>query len=252
MSVSKPMDFPTANKRPTYAAQVTETQQINYEALVSYVPVPGPQGPQGLRGEKGDKGEKGEKGDAGRDGKDGKDGKDGRQGPTGPKGPSGESSLSSSGQQAGWASYYNLNKNSFKLGALQGNDGWVSVWVDGDGNGTNQSYLPTGQVSLWNPNTRMLNFKGLKEGSQIFVTYNFDLTTYSNNTELWVRAYFPNIDLDVPQFVASLKYQFTYNIYVTQHFFIEDKKMLTAGAIPQFRTDYDSSLSMNSIYVSVV
>lgn len=38
MSVSKPMDFPTANKRPTYAAQVTENQQVNSEALVSYVP----------------------------------------------------------------------------------------------------------------------------------------------------------------------------------------------------------------------
>lgn len=248
MAVSKSMDFPFG-KKSTYAAQVTETQQSNSDALVSYLPVPGPQGPQGLRGERGEKGEKGEKGDSG---KDGKDGKDGKQGIAGPRGIAGESSLSSSGQQAGWASYHNLNKNIFKLGVLQGEDGWVNVWVDGEGHKTNQKYLPTNQVSLWNSNTRMLNFKGLKEGSQVFVTYNFDLTTYSNNTELWVRAYFPNIDIDIPQFVASLKYQFTYNIYVTQHFFIEDKKMLTAGAIPQIRTDYDASLFMNSIYVSVV
>jgi hypothetical protein len=41
-------------------------------------------------------------------------------------------------------------------------------------------------------------------------------------------------------------------MYVTQHFFIEDDGMWNSGAVPQIRTDYDSSVIMNSIYVSVV
>jgi len=251
MAVSKSMDFPSS-KKSSYAAQVVETQNTGNDVLINYVPVPGPSGAQGQQGLQGPQGPKGDKGDKGDPGRDGKDGLPGLKGDKGTPGKDGLSSLSTSGQQAGWGSYFNKNKNDFKLGVTCGDDGWVSVWVDSLGAGSNQKYLPTESVSLWNSNSRMLNFKGLKEGAQIFVTYNFDLTTYANNTELWVRTYFPNIGIDIPQFVASLKYQFTYNIYATQHFFIEDKKMLTAGAIPQIRTDYDSSVAMNSIYVSVV
>lgn len=242
MAVSKSMDFPGKNKS-NYAAQVVQSQQSSSDVLINYVPVPGPAGPQGPMGPAGPQGPKGNPG---------KDGEKGPKGDRGTPGKDGLSSLSSSGQQAGWGSYFNLNKKEFRLGATQGEDGWVSFWVDGKGSATNEKYLPKDSVSLWNPNTRNLNFKGLKVGSQVFVTYNFDLTTYSNNTEVWIRTLFTNVDKDISQFVASLKYQFTYNLYVTQHFFIEDSDVWSSGGIPQIRTDYDSSATINSIYVSVI
>lgn len=239
MAVAKSMDFPNS-KKSSYAAQVVQTQSSNPEVLINYVPVPGPQGPQGLTGPQGPKGEPG------------KDGSQGPRGERGTPGKDGESSLSSSGQQAGWASYFNSKKLDFKLGVTRGDEGWVSFWVDAEGSGTNETYLPKDSVSLWNPSSRQLNFRGIKEGSQVFVTYNFDLTTFNNNTEVWVRTFFPGLDKDISQFVASLKYQFTYNIYVTQHFFIENNKMKMLGAMPQLRTDYDSIVNINSIYVSVI
>lgn len=239
MAVSKSMDFP-GNKKSSYAAQVVETQTTNSDILTNYIPVPGPVGPQGP---------------AGIPGPMGPAGKDGIQGPKGEKGvpgKEGKSSLSSSGQQAGWGAYFNANKKPINLGVNYGEDGWVSVWVDSKGSGTNELYLPQDCTSLWNEHQRMLNFHGLKIGSQVFVTYNFELTTNSNNTEVWIRTFFPKSTTEISQFVASLKYQYVYNMYVTQHFFIENETMWTSGAIPQIRTDYDSSIIMNSIYVSVV
>ena len=79
-----------------------------------------------------------------------------------------------------------------------------------------QFRLPLG---VWNPNTQRLNFKGLKVGAQVQITYNFELTTYNNNTEVWVRTFFPKSTVDISQHVGSLKYQYTYNMNVTQHFF---------------------------------
>lgn len=245
MAVSKSMDFPNASKS-SYAAQVQQSQPgISQESTLSFLPVPGPVGPQGP---------------AGRDGKDGKDGERGPAGPEGPKGPKGDrgipgldgkSSLSSSGQQAGWAAYFNNLSNTFKLGVTQGNDGWVNIFIKSDEN-KEESYLPENTVSLWNDNSRTLNFKGLSQGSQVFITYNFELTTYTSNTEVWMRTLFPNADYEVSQFVASLKYQHTYPISVTQQVFIENQKIWGSGAVPQIRTDYDASAIMKSIYVSVV
>lgn len=242
MPVSKSMDFP-GNKKSTYADQVVQTQTTNSDALINYVPVPGPQGPQGPAGQPGPQGPAG---------KDGKEGPKGERGLPGKDGKEGKSSLSSSGQQAGWASYFNLNKKPINLGVGYGDEGWVSVWVDSKGSATNEKYIPEDCTSLWNAEQRMLNFHGLKVGSQVFVTYNFELTTEYNNTEVWIRTLFPKSTTEISQFVASLKYQYIYNMYVTQHFFIENDNMWNSGAIPQIRTDYDSSIVMNSIYVSVI
>lgn len=245
MAVSRSMDFPKS-KKSSYAAQVVETQQNTSEVLTNYIPVPGPQGaqgpqgPVGPKGEPGDKGPKGDKGDLGKSGKDGKDGKNGL------------SSLSSSGQQAGWAIYKNSKPKEFKLGATEGTDGWVHVYVESKDNHINETYMPQGSVSLWNSVSRRLNFKGLKKGSHILITYNFDLTTYQNNSEVWVRTYFPNIDHEVTTFAASLKYQYSYPMSITQSFFIEDEDMWSSSAIPQIRSDYPCSVVINSISVSVI
>jgi hypothetical protein len=245
MAVSKSMDFP-GSKKSSYAAQVEQSQATGLpDNAFSFLPVPGPVGPQGPPG---------------RDGKDGKDGKEGPQGlegKPGPKGPQGTagkdalSSLSSSGQQAGWASYHNKSEKPFKLGISEGDDGWVTTFVLSEGK-SNELYLPKGCASLWNHHARSFNFKGLKIGAQVFITYSFELTTYTSNTEAWIRTYSKNSNIDIAQFIGSMKYQHTYPITVTQQVFIENEKIWGNGAVPQIRTDYDSSVIIKSIYVSVV
>ena len=243
MAVSKSMDFP-GGKKSSYAAQVAQSQATTTpDNTLSFLPVPGPVGPQGP---------------AGRDGRDGADGKEGPQGPEGkmgPKGPPGKeglSSLSSSGQQAGWASYTNTIDKPTKLGISQGDDGWVTLLLDTKDKNQNELYLPKGCTSLWNSHQRALNFHGIKEGSQVFVTYNFEITTYTPNTEVWLRTYFASKDKEFVELIGSFKYQNVYNLSATQQIFIEDAAMWGNGAVPQIRTDFDASVIFNSVYVSVV
>jgi hypothetical protein len=243
MAASKSMDFPGA-KKYSYAAQVEQSQSSPYqENSLSFLPVPGPVGPQGPAG------------------RDGKDGKEGPQGPEGQKGEKGErgltgqnglSSLSSSGQQAGWASYINTIEKPIKLGISQGDDGWVTLLLDTKDKKQNEKYLPKGCTSLWNSHQRALNFHGIKEGAQVFVTYNFELTTYTPNTEVWLRTYFASKNKEFVQLIGSFKYQNVYSLSATQQIFIEDTVMWGSGAVPQIRTDFDASVILNSVYVSVV
>jgi hypothetical protein len=243
MAASKSMDFPGA-KKFSYAAQVEQSQSSPYqENALSFLPVPGPQGPQGPAG------------------KDGKDGLPGPAGPEGQKGQKGEkgstgqnglSSLSSSGQQAGWASYTNVLDRPIKLGISQGDDGWVTLILDTKDKDQNEQYLPKDCTSLWNSHQRALNFHGIKQGSQVFITYNFELTIYTANTEVWLRTYFASKDKEFVQLIGSFKYQNVYNLSATQQIFIEDQSMWGNGAVPQIRTDFDSSVILNSVYVSVV
>ena len=243
MAVSKSMDFPSG-KKSSYAAQVEQSQATSTpDNTLSFLPVPGPVGPQGP---------------AGKDGKDGKqgpegpEGKAGAKGQQGPAGKDGLSSLSSSGQQAGWASYTNVLDKPTKLGISQGDDGWVTLILDTKDKNQNEKYLPKGCTSLWNSHQRALNFHGIKEGSQVFVTYNFELTTNTPNTEVWLRTYFASNDQEFVQLVGSFKYQGTYVLSTTQQIFIENSSMWGNGAVPQIRTDFDSSVIFNSVYVSVV
>jgi hypothetical protein len=240
MALSKGMDFPGA-KKSSYAAQVQQNQSTQVqETGLSFLPVPGPVGPSGQPG---------------RDGKDGPQGVQGPEGPQGPKGAPGKdgaSSLSSSGQQAGWGKYYNNTLSYIKLGANEGTDGWVRIGTDAEGRLTNEDYLPNGTVSLWNKHSRTFNFKGLKEGSQVFITYDLELTTYSSNTEIWARVFFPELDQDSATFVASLKYQYTYPISFTSHFIIEDLDRWKSLAYPEIRADYDASVVVKSISISVI
>jgi hypothetical protein len=243
MATSKSMDFP-GSKKSSYVAQVEQSQSAPYQDnTLSFLPVPGPVGPQGPTGKDGKNGEPGPMGP---------EGQKGEKGERGQSGQNGLSSLSSSGQQAGWASYTNTIDKPIKLGISQGDDGWVTLPLETKDRYQNETYLPKGCTSLWNSHQRALNFHGIKEGSQIFVTYNFELTTYSANTEVWLRTYFASKNQEFVQFVGSLKYQNTYNLSVTQNIFIEDQAMWGNGAIPQLRTDFDASVILNSVYVSVV
>lgn len=239
MAVSKSMDFP----KNSYAAQVAQSQNIPSSNDINYIPVPGPQGPQGSPGPKGDKGDRGPEGPAGQDGKKGEKGNPGKDG---------LSSLSSSGQQAGWAFYAANKLKTIKLGALQGNDGWVDARIDGNGSATNEKFLPAETASIWNPNSYTFNFRGLKEGCNLFITYNFEITTLQSNTEIWIRTFFPEGGQSVESFIGSLKYQNVYDLYFTQNIPIMNKNMINTNPIPQLRTDYDSLAVMKSISVSVI
>jgi len=241
MAASKSMDFPSA-KKSSYAAQVEQSQASPYqENALSFLPVPGPQGQPGPPGRDGRDGEKGEQGFTGNIGP---------QGERGLKGADGLSNLSSSGQQAGWASYLNNSLSDIRLGATRGIDGWVSLYMTSEKN--NEEFLPKDAVSLWNSHSRMLNFKGIKIGSQVFVTYNIELTTFTANTEVWLRTFFPAHEQEIAQLVGSFKYQNVYDISVTQQIFIENQQIWGNGGVPQIRTDFDASVIFKSVYVSVV
>lgn len=239
MSVSKNMDFPSS-KKSSYSqlAQQTSTQES-----VSYIPVPGPQGPKGEpgstgpRGERGEKGDPGPKGDTGKNGKDGKDGKDGK------------SYLPVYEQDTGWAKYENSSEEQTRLGATRGQDGWVSFTIDR--NSSIEKYLPRDSVSLYGGDTKRLNFKGLKVGSRVDITYSFEIETFGSNTELWCRTYLPGTDRDVTSLMGVLKYQYTYDMSVTQSIFIENESDKNSGAVPQLRTDMDALARLKTIHVSV-
>jgi hypothetical protein len=238
--VSKSVDFP----KSAYASQVLQ-QQTPSTDIATYIPVPGPQGPQGPPGI---------------DGKDGSPGPEGPQGPEGQKGQKGNngqdglSSLSSSGQQAGWASYTNLKSAEARLGISKGNDGWVSLELTEKGSVKNENFMPKSAfgTSLYNFNSKSLTFKPLEIGSIVNVTYNFELTTYTNNTEVWFRTDFPLAKSSASKLIGSFKYQYIYDISVDQQFFIENQGIWSSGGIPQIRTDFDATAILKSIYVSVM
>lgn len=240
MSIVKSMGFPEGSKASDgYASKVLQQSNESLQPNSNYIPVPGPQGERGIKGEKGDRGPEGPKGDKGDPGARGKDGKDGK------------SLISVSGQQPGWASYHNKNIKQVALGISRGDSGWVSLAVDGLGKYSTSMYLPEASTELYNKDAGMLTFRGLKIGSIVKVTYNVELETYVNNTELWIRSSFIGMEHSVTKFVGSFKYQHVYNLSIDQEFYIEDKSLWSSGVIPQARTDFDASIKIKSIYVSV-
>lgn len=242
MAISKNIDIPIG-KKTSYAAQVEQTQlSSSTENTLSFLPVPGPQGPAGPQGLKGDIGPQGPAG---------KDGKDGKDGAKGPMGPAGKSYSVPYDQEVGWVSYGNQKSVNFFLGADKGDDGWVHVFVDGLGSKTNKLYLPKNSVDLYSGELRKINLRQLSLGAQVDITYNFSLTTFSNNTEVWARSFNVNQELSPTSFVASLKYQYEYDLSTTHRVFIQNEQQLNSGIMPQIRTDLDSMVNMKSIVISV-
>lgn len=232
------MDFPISKK--AYASKVDQSQ--NAQQQPTFLPVPGPQGPEGKpgrQGETGPQGPKGDKGDPGIPGKDGKNGKDGK------------SYFPVYEQNAGWGTYFNKNQKHIRLGADKGEDGWVNVYVDALGSGTNENYLPKDSVSLYNANSKRINLKGLNLGSQLTITYNFEVTTFNPNTEIWFRSYLPNSKQAITSFVANLKYDYSYELSVSHNIFLASEVDKVGGIVPQLRSDYAAIGVMKSISVSV-
>lgn len=233
------MDFPS-NKKTDYASKVQAAQAPAAEiSNLVYMPVPGPEGPRGPKGESGPAGPSGPKGDKGDSGKDGKNGKDGK------------SFSSVSGQEPGWAFYGNEEQPAIRLGANRGDDGWVSFYVDAKSKATNEKYLPKSITSLYNTAARRLNFKPLNLGSRIEVIYTFEVETFGNNTELWLRTLFPNSNEEMVSYIGSLKYQYPYEMSVTQTVFLDKESNKISGAVPQLRSDLDCIVKIKSIHISV-
>lgn len=241
ISISKNMDFPV-NKKTGYAAQVQQAQMHPAESGIAYLPVPGPQGPQGP---------KGQPGNPGKDGEPGKSGKAGEKGPQGIPGKDGKSYFPKYEQSAGWGSYEDLNGKTFKLGFSNGVDGWVSVFLEPKSINSYEKYLPEGNVGLYNPSSRKINLRHLNLGSQVQISYNFEVTTFHNNTEIWFRSIFPGSEESVTSFVANLKYQYTYELSATHSLVLKTEQDKSSGIIPQMRSDLDAVAKLKNIYVSI-
>lgn len=240
MTVSKNMDFPL-NKKSGYASKVQQTDP-EITPGSNLIPIVGPQGPVGPAGQKGDKGDKGDRGEPG------------PQGPQGPKGDSAialESFLPPYKQKPGWALYQNSKFKDFTLGATRGDDGWVTVFVDPDKTTTLETFLPDDKVSLYSGETHRINLKHLEVGTQVRITYNFDVITMTNNTELWCRSYFPDTGNEVTTFVSLLKYQYEYPISETHIFALTNEIDRVSGIVPQLRADMDCIVRVKSIAISV-
>ena len=229
-----------------YAEAVAETvietnnpsvPDIDYKILV------GPPGPQGLTGRAGEAGPKGDKGDPG------------EKGPKGDRGPAGETlyinkkGTETQPTKSGWAYYENLDQKQIFLGLDKGDEGWVNLLNDSKGQ-TIEKHLPIGKVSLWNTETQKLNFKQLDIGTKVEIVYNFEIETFDNNVEVWLRTYsLPS--LNVSQFVANLKYKYIYDFSISQTMYILNEKMKRANVVPQIRTDLDSAVRVKSFTVHI-
>ena len=238
MAVSKSMEFPY--KKP-YASKVNE-QPVNENQ--SFIPVPGPQGLPGSPGPKGDKGDPGERGPKGPKGDKGDPGKPGTNG------KDGKSYFPVYMQNAGWAKYISASSKQRKIGATEGDDGWVGFWLETD-NSSIELYLPEDSVSLYNPNTRRINFKGLNIGAQVQISYRFEITTFSANTEVWCRSLSSNEESSVTSFIGNLKYEYSYDISVNHSVTVDSEATRIFGVLPQLRSDYPATAVLKSIYVSV-
>lgn len=245
MAVSKSVPTPFQTK-DSYLEKVIESQQsISQEPSTQqslYIPVPGPQGPQGPGGQKGDKGDKGDTGPAGPQGPKGESGKDGRNGKDGRDG------VSLSGQQPGWVKYNNSIQRPVNLGITEGDNGWVNLIFKPSS--SNSNFLPKNNESLWSDAAQAFNFLGLSSGTKIQISYDIQLTTYSSNTDVWIRTFFLKNNSGIINFVGSLKYQNRYDFIIDQTIYIEDDTYRSL-AKPQIRTDFQAEMILKGITISV-
>lgn len=239
--MAKSMDFPGASKKQAYSSIIeTQTNNLSDQAFSPiFYGQPGPRGPQGVIGERGEPGPKGDVGPAG------------PKGPKGEKGDSGKNYETPSGQNPGWAYYYNDNQRPFQLGADKGKDGWVSFFIDGKDIKSSELFLQDHGVPLWNIETKRINFKPLKLGSIVKIKYDFAVETFSNNTEAFIRTLCSETEKETTTYLGALKYQYTYEMSCEQTVYVNDSSMKTHGGIPQFRTDSPALLIPKGIYISV-
>lgn len=232
MTISHNTEFP----KSAYADKV----QSQKSDELTFFAVPGPPGPPGKDGAPGPKGELGPPG---------KDGERGPRGEQGIPGKDGKSHFPSYEQNAGWARYTNKQTNTVPTGATRGDDGWVTLFIKIDQ--AIEDFLPDGSVSLYSDEIRKINTRGLQVGSQLSITYDIEVITFSSNTEVWMRSQFLKSDNSCTTFSAILKYQHTYELSVTHNLFVKTRDDKISGIVPQIRTDLDAAVKIKSISISV-
>lgn len=238
--MAKSMEFPESVKKKKYSEVINKDEDSSSTLLTNYIAVPGPQGPQGLQGPKGDQGIQGIQGPKGDPGKNGKDGKDGL------------GIISPSKQNIGWALYYNHERNVISLGADKGNDGWVRLNIKSEGPKTNENFIPRDNyVALWMDSAQKINLKGLKVGAMLDISYNIEITTLQNNTELWYRSYTESSEHYPTSYGGILKYQFSYDMCLDQRIVVDSYLTWSSGIFPEIRTDNDSLMIVKSIIIGV-
>lgn len=242
MAVSKSMNFPGENN---YIKQVKRNQENPSELLPGFIAIPGPQGPPGPTGRPGEPGPKGDPG------LKGEQGEKGLRGERGLPGKDGTSYLPVYGQKTGWAVYDSQQVHTARIGISRVDGGWASLYLINKGSLTNEKYLPENNISLYNYGSRRINFKHLNLGTQVDITYNILLNTYSNNTEVWIRSYFSEEEDPVVSYVGLLKYQYAYNLSINQKIYLDSEDKIRVGVVPQIMTDMDVEASLNSIHISV-
>ena len=232
------VEFPKS-KASKYSEQVNRNESLLSEP--GYIAVPGPPGP------KGDIGPKGPKGDTG---PAGPKGDKGAKGDPGPSGPPGKDALSVYKQEPGWAQYVDKNPTEFRLGATRGDDGWVSLKLLKPK--AVESYQPINfKGNLYNENSYRVNTKPLKIGSSVSLRYDFEIETFSSNTEIWMRSSFPGTGSDVTTFAGYFKYAYSYSFSVFHELQVTDEAKRIAGIFPEIRSDMESLLKLKSITISV-
>jgi len=235
LALSKNMSFPVESKN-RYAELVQNTSAPRQENFIS---IPGPAGPRGEQGPKGEVGPKGERGPKGEDGKPGLNGKDGKDG---------SPFILKNNQNPGFAKYYDSGKKTYRLGADQGDEGWVKVSVDVDR--FIEDYLPDGSGTLYNKNSKLINLKGLNIGSIVRVVYEFEVESLVPNTELWCRSTMD--EQEQSTFLASFKYPHTYSVSTEHAMIIEKMIERQNGIFTEIRSDYDCLLKIKSFTVYVM
>ena len=242
------MESPQPLKRKGYSQAIQEAELQQPQDLREYIPVPGLTGVQGERGLKGEPGEKGDTGPAG------PKGDTGQAGPQGVRGEPGRVTGGQDvapGQYLGWAHYKNKKDLATRLGPEKGNDGWVFPKFELDVDGSNSTYMPDGYSSLVLLDSNMLTFKSLKIGAKIDIKYDFEITTYSNYTELWLRLFTEKYENLPTSYVANFKYQYSYDMSFFQTLYLDTSKIKNSVIRPEFRTDAESSIVLKGMYISV-
>lgn len=247
--VSQKVNIPGKTNNNKSYAQAVESLQLSEPSKtplppdIDYKILVGPVGPQGIPGRDGERGPKGDKGDPG------------ERGPRGEKGPPGETlyitkdGTQTENNKTGWAHYENLDQKQIFLGLDKGNEGWVDLLNDSKAE-TIEQYLPIGKVGLWNAETQKLNFRQLSVGTKVEITYNFEIETFENNTEVWIRTY-SQPALNVSQFVANLKYKYIYDFSISQTMYILNDKMKKSNIVPQIRTDLNSAVRVKHFTIHI-
>lgn len=235
MALSKNMSFPVESKSK-YSELVQSSPLPKSEGII---PIPGPIGPRGEAGPRGEQGPRGEAGPRGEPGKDGKDGRDGRDG---------KSFILKNNQSPGFAKYYDSGIKIYRLGADQGTDGWVKVFLNVAKEV--EEYIPDDSGALYNKNSKTIQLKGLNVGALIRVTYEFEVESLLPNTELWCRSTMN--DQEITTFLANLKYPHTYSLSTEHTMLIEKMMDRQNGIFVEVRSDYECLLKVKSFTIYVM